>query len=275
MILSTDPYLFGNGANLEHFINFFAVASLALLIHGWDRTDRWPLVASGVCLGAATLVKQVAIAPVVVFVAALAWRAWTREIGDGDERAVRCLLDIACFGLGLASIMVVAAAILIARGAGAAAYDDIFRYGRALATDTLPEPNAPPALDPLDHRQRRSDGPASLAVRNDQLPRLVGNRELAALAGLDPGRRLSSARARRDARSAGWSAAWTLAAWAQVALPGLYWPHYYLLPIAGAAITVAVCWADATAVSFSVAPDRKTGTPQADAGNGQRSRERS
>ena len=32
-----------------------------------------------------------------------------------------------------------------------------------------------------------------------------------------------------------WSACWTLAAWAQVALPGLYWPHYYLLPIAGAA----------------------------------------
>ncbi len=29
-ILSTDPYLFGNGANLEHFLNFFAVASLAL-----------------------------------------------------------------------------------------------------------------------------------------------------------------------------------------------------------------------------------------------------
>ena len=42
-------------------------------------------------------------------------------------------------------------------------------------------------------------------------------------------------------------ACWTLAAWAQVALPGLYWPHYYLLPIAGVAITVAVCLADAAA----------------------------
>ena len=42
VFLSTDPYLFGNGANLEHFINFFAVASLALLLRGWDR--RQPLV---------------------------------------------------------------------------------------------------------------------------------------------------------------------------------------------------------------------------------------
>ena len=49
-------------------------------------------------------------------------------------------------------------------------------------------------------------------------------------------------------------AAWTLAAWAQVTLPGLYWPHYYLLPIAGAAITVAVCWADAASVLGRVDP---------------------
>ena len=35
--LSTDPYLFGNGANLEHFINLFSVASLALLIYAWDH----------------------------------------------------------------------------------------------------------------------------------------------------------------------------------------------------------------------------------------------
>jgi hypothetical protein len=42
-------------------------------------------------------------------------------------------------------------------------------------------------------------------------------------------------------------AAWTLAAWAQVTLPGLYWPHYYLLPITGTATAVAVCLGDAAA----------------------------
>src|SRR5437764_13208447 len=37
VLLSTDPYLFGNGSNLEHFINLFAVLSLGLLIRGCDR----------------------------------------------------------------------------------------------------------------------------------------------------------------------------------------------------------------------------------------------
>ncbi|HEX3449165.1 MAG TPA: glycosyltransferase family 39 protein, partial [Isosphaeraceae bacterium] len=55
VVLSTDPYLFGNGANLEHFINCFAVASLVSLIRGWDRASRWSLFGSGMCLGAATL----------------------------------------------------------------------------------------------------------------------------------------------------------------------------------------------------------------------------
>ena len=74
VLLSTDPYLFGNGANLEHFINLFSVASLALLIFAWDRTERWPLFAAGVCLGAAALVKQFAILPIVIFGPALLLR---------------------------------------------------------------------------------------------------------------------------------------------------------------------------------------------------------
>ena len=44
------------------------------------------------------------------------------------------------------SILATAAAILIAQGAGSSAAVDIFQYGRALATDTLPEPNAPLAI---------------------------------------------------------------------------------------------------------------------------------
>ncbi len=43
-------------------------------------------------------------------------------------------------------------------------------------------------------------------------------------------------------------ASWSIAAWAQVALPGLYWQHYYLLPIAGVAIAPAICFADAISV---------------------------
>ena len=83
--------------------------------------------------------------------------------------------------------MAIAATILIVSGAGRSAFEDIFRYGRALATDTLPEANAPSGLRPLDHRQRRPRGPAPLAVWNDRLPGLVGDRQLAALAGLGAG----------------------------------------------------------------------------------------
>ena len=42
VLLSTDPYLFGNGSNMEHFMNLFSVASLALLILAWNRHRRWP-----------------------------------------------------------------------------------------------------------------------------------------------------------------------------------------------------------------------------------------
>ena len=246
VILSTDPYLFGNGSNLEHFINFFAVASLALLIRAWERTESWSLVASGVCLGAATLIKQVAIVPAVVFVATIAWRAWSRE--DGWRRKTRRgLLDIVSFALGLALILVVAASILMARGAGAAAYDDIFRYGRALATDTLPEPGAPLGVVRwiTGNADPKGQLPWPFGTTNYLVwwasaswPFWLVSFPAVAHLLLAPGATLE----RRLV------AAWTLAAWAQVTLPGLYWPHYYLLPIAGAAVTVAVCCVDAASV---------------------------
>jgi 4-amino-4-deoxy-L-arabinose transferase-like glycosyltransferase len=266
VFLSTDPYLFGNGANLEHFINFFAVASLALLLRGWDRASRWSLVGSGVCLGAATLVKQVAIAPIVVFVAAIAWRPWTHEAGlQGKIR--RGLLNVASLGMGLFLILAAAATILIAQGAGRSAAVDIFQYGRALATDTLPEPNAPPAV------LRPITGNADPAGR---LPWPFGTTDylvwwgsgswplwlvsIPALAYL-----LLNPQQTIERRVV---AAWTLAAWAQVTLPGLYWPHYYLLPIAGTAIAEAVCLADATALlGRAIAP-----TPTDPAGGEQSAR---
>ena len=142
IVLSTDPYLFGNGANLEHFINLFAVASLVLLILGWDRAEPWPLLGSGLCLGAAALVKQVAIVSALIFVPALLLRAWSQE-DRLQKRAVRVFLTCSRLVWGSSRSWRLAATILIARGAGRSAYEDIFQYGRALATDTLAEPNAP------------------------------------------------------------------------------------------------------------------------------------
>jgi 4-amino-4-deoxy-L-arabinose transferase-like glycosyltransferase len=242
VLLSTDPFLFGNGANLEHFVNLFSVASLALLILGWGRTERWPLFAAGICLGAAALVKQFAILPVLIFAPAALLRDGQGG-GNRRQRVGRATVDVMVFGLGAVLIAAIAAVVLAVQGAGRDAFDDIFLYGRALATDTLPDPEAPPGAirwitGNADPRGRlpwpfgTTDylvwwGTASWPLWLASIPSLA---YLLFGPGTTAGRRLA--------------ASWALAAWAQVALPGLYWQHYYLLPTAGAAIAVAVCFGD-------------------------------
>ena len=242
ILLSTDPYLFGNGSNLEHFINLFAVLSLGLLIAGWDRESRWWIFGAGVCLGAAALVKQVAIVPAIVFVPALLLRAWF-PAPNRPRRWAGGLVDVVVLGLGVASITAVAAAIVLAGGAGRPAFDDIVLYGGALATDTLPDPNAPSWI------VRWLTGNAD---PRGQLPWPFGKTDylvwwgsgswplwlasVPSLAYLIFGKP-------SDARRL-LAVGWTVSAWVQVTLPGLYWQHYYLLPIPGVAIAVAVTLAD-------------------------------
>jgi hypothetical protein len=242
-LLSTDPFLFGNGSNLEHFINFFSTAALALLIFGWDCADRRYLVACGAALAAAALVKQVAAVHALVFVAALVLRH--RTGGSRQGRRMRpVLLDFLALGSGAAMIVGAAALALLFSGAGRSAYEDIFLYGRALATDTRPDPNAPSGL------KRWLTGNADPAGR---LPWPFGSTDylvwwasgswpvwlvsVPALAYLLLGSGTTAPRRL--------VAAWTLSAWVQVALPGLYWQHYYLLPISGVSIAVAVSLSDA------------------------------
>src|SRR5262249_11398244 len=55
------------------------------------------------------------------------------------------------------------------------------------------------------------------------------------------------------------TAGWAIAAWAQVSLPGLYWQHYYLLPIAGAAIAVGASFE--SALAFVAGAWRSVKTP--------------
>jgi Dolichyl-phosphate-mannose-protein mannosyltransferase len=246
IISSTDPYLFGNGANLEHFINFFSVAALALLIRGWASASRWPLLASGICLGAAVLVKQVAIVEAAVFMVAIALRAPARE--DQSRRQFpRILLDLLAFAVGLSSILALAAGALFVQGAGHSALVDIFQYGRALTTDTLPEPNAPSFWVRWITGNADPSGrlPWPFGVTDYLVWWGTGSwplwlASIPALAALTLSRRSTAPRRL--------IAAWSLAAWAQVILPGLYWPHYYLLPLAGATISVGLYFTDAAAL---------------------------
>jgi 4-amino-4-deoxy-L-arabinose transferase-like glycosyltransferase len=242
VVLSTDPYLFGNGSNMEHFMNFFSVASLALVVRGRDGR-RWALLTAGLCLGAATLVKQVAILPVIVYLAALA-RGRGRVEGDPPRPLAARLGDGLALLVGLALILAVAGAVLVVQGAGASAYEDVLHYGRALATDTLPEPHQPSALirwltgnaDP-NGRLPWPFGSTNYLVwwGTGSWPLWLAAVPCAAMLLLGPG-------AATDDRLV---AGWTVAAALQVILPGLYWQHYYLLPTPGVSLAVAAVLARA------------------------------
>ncbi len=240
VLVDTDPYLFGNGANMEHFMNAFAAAMLALLVFDEGR-GRGRLFASGLCLGAAVLVKQVAI---VLVVPALAFLLARGSRADEPKSLNQRCADVLWFFLGAGTIGLLAAGVLLIQGAGAAAFEDVFRYGRALATDVLPEPQQPSGAirwltgnaDPKGHL------PWPFGVTNylvwwgsGSWPVFLAG-TVAALyctgwRGQPAGRRLAGG--------------FTLAACAQVLLPGLYWPHYYLLPVPGLAAAVAIAAGDA------------------------------
>ena len=87
-VASTDPYLHGNGSNLEHPINLLATASLALMVRSLGRPDRKGLVAAGACIGAACLLKQVAFTHLVVCGVVLLARRRSDD-GPAPSRSIR------------------------------------------------------------------------------------------------------------------------------------------------------------------------------------------
>jgi 4-amino-4-deoxy-L-arabinose transferase-like glycosyltransferase len=242
VILSTDPYLFGNGSNLEHLMNLFSVASLALMILGWNSGRRWPVFAAGFSLGAAALVKQVAILPLAVYVGGLILRRRTEQGVECPSRKSRSA-DIFGFGLGLALIVGLVCAVLIVQGAKSAAYADIIQYGTALATDTLPEPNAPSGLVRWLTGNADPSGklPWPFGVTNYLVWWGTGSWPLW-LAAVPAVAYLLFGGGQSETRRL--VAAWTITLAVEVVLPGLYWQHYYLLPTPGIALVVAVALAD-------------------------------
>ncbi len=239
---STDPYIYANAAQIEHAINFGAVGSLALLVSALPKQNRsrfWLLAVSGVLLGYAALVRQVAVLHLPVYAFGL-W--WIRARGEGEPERSRGsrLADFACLAFGFAGVWVVSIAVLIAQGSGPAAYEDIVLAGSALVTDRAPDPTTPPPW------MRWLTGNAD---PSGKLPWPFGKTDylewwgsgtwplwlasIPALSWLWFGQVPNKGPRRLIV-------AWTLSAWVQVTLPGQYWPHYYLLPVPGAVLAVAI-----------------------------------
>lgn len=247
-VLSTDPYLYGNGANLEHALNLCAVASLAFMVRALRGGGHGALVTAGFFLGMACLVKQVAFIHVIIYIFVLLIRKSDSDVPITFIDRVR---DVGALEAGFMAVWMIAGGVLIAQGAGLSAFDDIFRFGGALVTDTPPASNQPPFFvrwftgnaDPNSGEIPWPFGETDWLVWWGAgtwpiwLIGIVGLARLV-LRPTDGPRRLV--------------AAWTASAWVQVALPGLFWPHYYLLPTPGLALAVAVLLADAIKEARSI-----------------------
>lgn len=243
-IAGADPYLFGNGSNLEHPMNFGAVAALACLLIAWDRDDggrRW-VVASGLAIGFACLFKQVAALHAVVFAIALLarrhnQRSWPARCGD-----------VVALGLGVLILPALAAVVLIGQGAGREAYEEVFVYAAAMARDVPPEPNAPPALVRWFTGNADPQGvlPPPFGKTNYLVWWGLGTWPLwlvtvpGFVALLSRGPKADAPDSRPAAAGRWLLVAWTLSAWVQVLMPRLFWQHYYLLPLPGVVLVAAL-----------------------------------
>ncbi len=232
-IMSTDPYLYGNGANMEHAINLFATASLALMVRGWSSDRRGWLVAAGVGATLAAMIKQVEVVPL----AALGLALLTRPRPLRSRAA-----DLGALALGFAAVAGGVLVILWAQGALQAAYQDIVLYGGSMARDTPRDPKEYPFF--VRWVVGNTDP-------NGLLPwpfgRTLGRAWWAAgcwplwIVSIPALGWVGFARGRPERKLV---ASWTVASWVAVAMPRLFWQHYFLLPLPGVAIVVAIALGD-------------------------------
>lgn len=225
-LLSTDPHLSGDAATLEHPLNALAVASLALMVLAWDqpRGNLGVLATAGGCVAGACLVRQVAITHLLIYGV-----AWVLRGGRDRFRGVAVLLG------GFAAVGGLVVGVLAVQGAWPAAYHDTVVYAAAQATEMPRSAQAPSwpvrwIVGEIDEREGRLPWPFGDSQRVRWWGAglwpiwLATPPALAALALVWPTgpRRLV--------------VAWTLSAAVQIALPGMFWQHYYLLLAPGAAL---------------------------------------
>lgn len=242
VLMSTDPYVFGNGSNLEHLMNLFGIAAVWSFLNANDNSDDereadassvtnlraeqrvrlfW-LFVCGICVGLAATVKQVALIALVpiVFEFARSKSQWGGK-----------LWGIFVTFAGFLVPWIIAGCILAAQGALADAFADVIEYSRALAKETPADANAPSIA--FRWLTGNSD------PRNGSLPWPFGRTDWLVWWGTGawPLHLFAAAcflalilirpfHGNPTQRILIWQ--YPLA-WCMIALPGLYWQHYYLL----------------------------------------------
>lgn len=235
LLLSTDPYVYGNGSNLEHLMNLCLAFSIFAAIQSRQSfyKNRW-ILACGVAVGMAATVKQVCLlglGPIGLYL--------ILQMQPKPEK----LQDLLLLAFGFAIPWFLAIALLAGQGALHEAWADVVQYSRALAANTPPDTNAPPGF------YRWLTGNAD--PRNGRLPWPFGRTDwlvwwgtgcwpayLIAVAAAAWGLFQQRTNPKRDEIRL-IAISW-LAAWAMIVLPGLYWQHYYMLLGPGAAMLVGL-----------------------------------
>ena len=233
ILLSTDPYVFGNGSNLEHLMNLLLTASLAsYLKYKRDEMQLKWLFMSGLFVGMAAMVKQVCLLGLLpMIIDQLMTRRMTLQ-------SIRNQVVLAT-GFGLPIIMTIS--ILAFQDNLRDAQADVIEYSRALAADTPPDAKAPPFF------YRWLTGNAD--PRNGRLPWPFGRTDwlvwwgagswpivvlcpLLAIAFLLKYRKLGLQDPSESRQGVNYSiilVLFWLSCWLMIIMPGLYWQHYYML----------------------------------------------
>lgn len=228
VILSADPYLYGNGMQLEQAINLFSITGLAALVWWSKRGGRLAPLLAGALLSGAILIRPSSAVMGLLYV----WAALTGRREASFQKRLQCLVAIV---VGASLVVATALAVLWTQGVGSALRENVWDAALALVRDTEAPPHAPPWY------ARWLTG--NTDPRNGRLPWPFGQTDwlvwwgtgtwplwIAGSVGA-----LWLAR-RRQSPERRWLAAWVALAWVQVVLPRQYWPHYYLLPTPGLAL---------------------------------------
>jgi 4-amino-4-deoxy-L-arabinose transferase-like glycosyltransferase len=238
-VTSSDPFTFGNGANLELYVNGCLATALFCILRASDGTDtvRWVLLA-GLAAGCAAAIKQVAI----VFFAAFAIWLWiVRARGGFGGRAF--MRSLAALVAGASIPWLVCLTFVAGQRVLAESYNAVFVYAPALATDAAAKLRQEFIQTEVLRISQQHPGLGRLLAEQPWLLSnwlfLTGNPQATAWwgAGIWPllvlsgggGIYLIVRKRRPTALVLGYTGAACLA----ICWPGLFWQHYYMLLLPG------------------------------------------